>query len=159
MSNSSIEHVTPNNSNPNCSTHYHNLVVVCKDSEKDSVGRKHCDKERGNKLLAPLIFYKEAQVTKLNAHGFLDAEREGTIFPLAKDPDSPIHKQVAAFIEILNLNHKFLLDKRKEDWKKLEDAAIGKDDIYWHALFEMLLEDTTQPFRQFLLILVKKKLR
>jgi uncharacterized protein (TIGR02646 family) len=159
VSDSSIEHVTPNSSNPNLSTHYHNLVAVCKDSTKDAAGRKHCDKERGNKLLPPLIFYREAQVTAESFHGFLDAQWTGEVFPRTTDPNNPLHKQVSAFIEVLHLNHTVLVSKRREAMEKLEAEAIDKDQTYWPTVFERILRDRQQPFRQFLLILIKKKLQ
>ncbi len=159
----SIEHVIPKEFNKELSTNYHNLVAVCKDSPKDNESkRKHCDKERGNKLLPPFIFYSSSDVTNTSNSPFFKAYSDGQI--LAKDRISSEDKaQAEAFIEILNLNHTQLKEKRAKDVLNGLIAAFQllphhQRTNYWRVQFDRILLNKTQPFRQFLLIYIGSKI-
>ena len=160
---SSIEHVVPNKQNLNVSTLYHNLVAVCKAPPKDSEGRSHCDKERGDKLLPPLIFYKKAQVTTETDHGFFGADNLGKVFS-RNGLDEQTKKQVDAFIDILNLNHNSLVSKREALWKAIWNLtnklnlSLPQRKSFLQNKFNELLEQKDQPYRQYLTILIKQKL-
>ena len=55
LSNSSIEHIIPKQLNKYLSTAYHNLVAVCRDQQKDQNDRYHCDMEKSNRVIIPVI--------------------------------------------------------------------------------------------------------
>ena len=158
---SSFEHIIPKSFNKDISTNYYNLVLVCKKPLQDINGRTHCDKEREDKLLIPLIFYDNAQVKDNKNHNFLVASHNGQI--RVKESLKPeIENQVQAFIDILNLNHSSLKKQR-------HDSISGILDIFYQipklqknefllAQKRRLMKDTKHPFRQFLLIYLSTKL-
>jgi uncharacterized protein (TIGR02646 family) len=159
----SIEHVIPKEFNKELSTNYHNLVAVCKDSPKDILNnRKHCDKERGNKLLPSFIFYSNSEVTNTKNSPFFKAYYEGLIVP--KDNILLEDKaQAVAFINLLNLNHTQLKEKRAKDvLNGLMDVFLSlpphQRTNYWRVQFNRILLNKTQPFRQFLLIYIGNKI-
>ncbi|MFT5914125.1 MAG: hypothetical protein ACJAWV_000032 [Flammeovirgaceae bacterium] len=170
----SIEHFIPKSFNVNLSTVYHNLLAVCKNSlGKDTANRAHCDVERGNKLLPPIVFYKNAEVTDSNNHAYFDVGSDGVIrvSPSLKkhsfdSSKNQIAQQIQAFIEILNLNHTDLVEKRRDDvLKGIMDAfriikANNKHDArpFLENKRNMLLNDKKAPFRQFLLIYISRQL-
>lgn len=74
LGNSSIEHVIPKSANVHLSTSYHNLVAVCNEPVKDpATGKRHCDKERGDKILPHVIFYADADCTAESVHSYFNA--------------------------------------------------------------------------------------
>jgi uncharacterized protein (TIGR02646 family) len=160
----SIEHVIPKEFNKELSTNYHNLVAVCKDSPKDTLNnRKHCDKERGNKLLPSFIFYSNSEVTNTKNNPFFKAYADGKILP--KDNILPEDKaQADAFINLLNLNHTQLIDRRAKDFLNgLINAyqslpSHQQNNKFWKVQFDRILLNKTQPFRQFLLIYIGTKI-
>jgi len=158
---SSIEHVIPNSQNRNLSTLYHNLVVVCKDPQKDSNGRSHCDMERGNKLLPPLVFYENAQVTSVSDHAFIDASADGSISAKHNLNDST-NSQVQAFVDVLNLNHEKLMRKRNDGWRSITEifahVPIHQRKDFWISQLNSVVRDTGKPYRQYLAIQIRKKL-
>jgi uncharacterized protein (TIGR02646 family) len=163
LQNSSIEHFIPKVENELLSTNYFNLVVVCKDSPFDSATRKkHCDKERESLLIPPLIFYKNAQVTQTKNHSFLNISKtDGEIFPKEKLPNE-IQYQIWSFINILNLNHEVLKNKRKETLNGILELMYqiprNERTIFIKTQNQRVLNDYSIPFRQFILIGLSKEL-
>ncbi len=161
--NSSIEHLIPKEHNLGLSTNYFNLIAVCANSIKDpESGRRHCDKERGSKLLPEVIFYQNATVKKNANHAYFQANADGSIVPKPSLSEQ-IKQQVVAFIEILNLNHPILIqDRRKTFLTGLLNAQKNippqQKQAYWEVQFERIFQDNTHPFRQFLLIFLSKQL-
>lgn len=159
----SIEHVIPKSYNKEVSTNYYNLVVVCKNPIKDPyTGKSHCDKERGNELLSPLIFYNNAQVTRKVNHAWFDVAQDGSVFSKATLKDE-IKKQVDSFIEITNLNHSVLKQKRSKDTLKgILDIFRNIPDYqkrgFWESQFERISSNESHPYRQYLLIYIANKI-
>lgn len=162
---SSIEHVTPKGHNKELSTNYHNLVAVCKSPTKDpETGRLHCDKERGSLMISPIIFYSNSDVTETKNNRYFNVFSDGNIVAKHSLPESE-KKQVEAFIEVLNLNHKTLREKRTKDildgWISAFHSIPRIDprkNLFWKVKFDNLLLNKKQPFRQFLLIYLGNKI-
>ncbi len=165
LSDSSIEHVIPKEHNKELSTCYHNLVAVCKNPVKDfDTGKTHCDKERGSKMISPLIFHSDADVTELKNNKYFVAYSDGSI-EAKKTLSESDKKQAEAFIEVLNLNHTFLKEKRVKDilngWIKAYQSIPVTDhrrNNFWTMKFQNLLLNKNQPFRQFLLIYIGNRI-
>lgn len=163
METASIEHVLPKEFNVERSTSYNNLVAVCKIPLIDPIDKRdHCDKEKGNKVITPLIFLSNCEVTETVNHAYFDVNADGSILPKLRLSNS--HKgQVEAFIDTLNLNHSLLKEIRAKD---LLDDHIQESRqfkglqhrLYWKAQFDIVFKDKRQPYRQFLLIFMAKKL-
>ena len=157
----SIEHVIPKEHNVPFSTHYHNLVAVCKSTSLDNTGKRYCEEMRGSELLPPIIFYANAQVTETKNHTFFTAYRDGAIDVKPKLQDV-ISNQVKSFIDILNLNHSILSKKRKEAL----DGILSVYDLlpnlqkrnYLQVQFNRVLSNPNTPYRQYLLIYLGQKL-
>lgn len=162
VENASIEHVIPKEHNVPYSTNYHNLVAVCKDSNADGNGRRYCEPIRGSELLPPIVFYKDAEVSREKNNAYFKANRDGTISPKPNCLESK-KKQVEAFIEILNLNHSSLVKNRKNaldgilgPWYVISDNRQKQN--YLRTQFDRVLNFEQIPFRQFLLIYLGEKL-
>jgi uncharacterized protein (TIGR02646 family) len=161
----SIEHFVPKSKNVNLSTSYHNLVAVCKDSPLDSKKRKHCDKDRKDQLLTPIIFYNDACVSNATNHAYFTID--GNLLLSAKHTlDNHVRTQVQSFIEILNLNHSNLVNMRiKNTLSGIIDGlydyqrATGANGrTYWQMKLNEIINDPAQPYRQFLLIYIAGRL-
>lgn len=157
----SIEHIIPKSHNLELSTNYFNLVAVCKETSIDpNTGRKCCEPERGNTLLPPIIYYQDAQVTEGGNHKYFNVSKNGWIFP-KHDLKPDIKNQVQAFIEILNLNHSQLVSTRKEMLSGILEpfAAIPLHQKKGFLEMKMrnLLRNTSEPFRQYLLIYISTR--
>ena len=163
--NSSIEHVIPKEFNKELSTNYFNLVAVCKTTTKDSETQKyHCDKQKGSTPISPIIFNSNADITLKNNSYFFLAGSDGRIRAKDKLPDE-IRKQVESFIDIVNLNHKQLREKRTKD---ILDGLISvfqnlpkenhQKSTYWQVQFDRIYKNKSHPFRQFFLIYISTKL-
>lgn len=162
-STSSIEHVIPKEFNLELSTNYFNLVAVCKTSPKDPVdGRVHCDKHKLSKIISPLLFVSNACVELTANHNYFLSQADGSIVP--KHSLNLEDKKLAEiFIELSNLNHSNLKQRRAKDHldKILEVAAtIPKPQhrSFWERQFIRIFNDPTAQFRQFLLIFISTKL-
>ncbi len=165
LDNSSIEHVIAKEHNKELSTNYYNLVVVCKTPPKDiHTGKLHCDKERGSKLIPPLIFVSNSDVNHSKNNAYFDAYADGTI--VAKPNLEDVHKkQAEVFIDVLNLNHQNLKDKRAKDvlgglitaYSSISKYQKDKNS-FWQIQFDRILKNQKYPFRQFLLIYIAKRL-
>jgi uncharacterized protein (TIGR02646 family) len=159
----SIEHFIPKSKNVNLSTNYHNLIAVCADSPKDIYGRKHCDKIRDNKLLAPIIYYNDSQVSSIRNNPYFTVYQDGTITSKQTSKDENTKRQVDAFIDILNLNHENLKSKRsQETLKPIMDIYLKlpnrEKNAFLSNRFNQILADPTQPYRQYLLIYIASRL-
>jgi uncharacterized protein (TIGR02646 family) len=160
---SSIEHVIPKELNIELSTVYSNLVAVCKSPLADpSTGRLHCDKEKSNKLIFPLIFVSVANVNLIANNKYFTAQADGSIVPKL-NLNAEDKKLVEVYIEVLNLNHSLLMAKRSKDvLNKILDVfrVIPKPQrrSFWERQFTRILGDPSQPFRQFLLIYISNQL-
>jgi len=154
---STIEHVIPNSLNEYFSTSYHNLVAVC-------TTREYCEKVRGNLLLPPIIFYSDLSCPDGANFNYFIAEEDGSISILShgKDINWNLWMQLRAFIDILNLNNDNLVLKRQEILTRWRLSISGKpysqQKAFWKAEFDVILNKPGQPFRQFLLIYLKKKM-
>ena len=114
----SIEHVIPKEHNVPFSTLYHNLVAVCKSTSLDNItGKRYCEVMRGSQLLPALVFYGDAQVTTTKNHSYFTAYQDGYVNVKPRLQLS-IANQASAFIDILNLNHSKLVEKRKMNWQE-----------------------------------------
>lgn len=154
----SIEHIIPKSHNLELSTNYFNLVAVCKETSIDpNTGRKCCEPERGNRLLPPIFYYQDAQVTQNSNHRYFVVYQDGTIAP-KHDLKPEIKNQVQAFIEILNLNHSNLSEQRSDMLKGILDVFVLLDkkekNNFLQAQMNRLLHNTSEPFRQYLLIYI-----
>ncbi|MBS1685087.1 MAG: TIGR02646 family protein [Bacteroidetes bacterium] len=163
METSSIEHVIPKSKNVKSSTLYHNLIAVCKDSIKDSSGKKHCDKEREDQLLPAIVFHNDANVSTQNSNAYFKVYGDGQIVVNYDLKDEHLVAQIKAFIEILNLNHENLVAKRsKEMLAPILDAfqRVSKNQrkTFWENKFNVILQTPSYPFRQYLLIYIANKL-
>lgn len=164
INDSSIEHVTPKEHNKELSTSYFNLVAVChKNQVKDhSTGRFHCDRDRGSKLISPIIFYSESQSASHRLNPFFRAYSNGEIIAKEDLPIS-IKNQVEAFIDTLNLNHYELKENRaKGVIRGLTDAysssTTSHKKIFWKAQYDRVLNNHNHPFREFLLVYIGPKI-
>lgn len=163
--NSSIEHIIPKEFNKELSTNYFNLVAVCKTTPKDSETQKyHCDKQKGSVLISPIIFNSNSDVTKKSNSHFFRTGSDGQIRAKENLSDE-VKKQVESFIDIVNLNHKQLREKRTKDvLDGLINAyhAIPKTNHqkcnYWEVQFDRIYKNNYYPFRQFLLIYISTRL-
>ena len=166
VDNSSIEHVTPKEHNKELSTSYHNLVAVCnKNQIRDNVTQRfHCDRNRGSELVTPIIFYSNSKSTIDNINSFFTAYSNGEI--IAKQTlESNVKNQVEAFINLLNLNHNTLKEKRAKDTlngltKAYAGLAKGSNQKrnFWGLQYNRILQDQRQPFREYLLIYIGSKI-
>ena len=163
METASIEHVLPKEFNVEGSTNYTNLVAVCKIPLIDPIDKRdHCDKVKGNMVITPLIFLSNCEVTETINHAYFDVDVDGSI--LAKPRLSSNHKgQVEAFIDTLNLNHSLLKQIRANYvlacYVRASRQLKGPQQRqYWKAQFDIVFKDKRQPYRQFLLIFMAKKL-
>ncbi len=156
---SSIEHVVPKSSNVPYSTVYQNLVAICVNPPKDPATKKsHCGDLRGDDLLTPILFHKEAQFTIASGHPYFEVENDGSIAAQCNLKD-PIKKQVEAFIEILNLNISTLKKDRVVAYDKLvKNIPPTELENFLKRQIEIILGDLKRPFRQFLLLFITKKL-
>jgi uncharacterized protein (TIGR02646 family) len=158
----SIEHVTPKEHNKELSTNYFNLVAVCKKQQiPDPATKKlHCDSTRGSELLPPLIFYANAKSTVNNLNKYFRAYSTGEV--VAKhNLDMNTRSQVEAFIELLNLNHSVLKNKRAKD--VLTGISIAANSVadkhrYWRVQYNRILLDLSHPFREYLLVYIGPKI-
>jgi uncharacterized protein (TIGR02646 family) len=158
----SIEHVTPKEHNKELSTNYFNLVAVCKKNQvKDpQTGLLHCDSTRGSKLLPEIVFYANAISTQNNLNKYFNAYSTGDV--IAKhNLDLHTKMQIDAFIELLNLNHSVLKNKRAKDI--LNGIAIAANSVadkhrFWRAQYNRILNDLGHPFREFLLVYIGPKI-
>lgn len=163
IDNSSIEHVIPKELNKALSTAYSNLVVVCLTQEKDSEGRLHCDKEKGNKIILPLIFLSNSTVTNSQNNRYFEAHADGSICAKPTLPDVE-KKQIDSFIYILNLNHYVLKKNRTKDFldSLIVTSRILHDNVqrrrYWKKQYERIAPQKNHPHRQFLLIYINQQL-
>lgn len=162
-SNSSIEHVVPKELNVELSTNYHNLVAVCKTQLKDpGTGRMHCDDEKGSKVITPFIFFFDSEATQQKNNQYFKADSNGKIEP-KKGLSEELTKQVEAFIEVVNLNHSVLMQKRSKDifgglldiYRSLPTWQKG---TFWKEQYQRILKNPKQPFRQYLLIVIGTKI-
>jgi uncharacterized protein (TIGR02646 family) len=167
-SNSSIEHIIPKAFNKELSTSYFNLVAVCEDSIKDpETNRKHCDKERGSKLIPPLILYSNLNQQEKKANDFFEGHFNGKIS--AKETlKSDVKSQVQSFIDIINSNHHLLMSERRKmieglvfaldkEFKRRNFRQSEKHDKYGE-LYNKIAQDPSYIFRGFLLSVIGKKL-
>lgn len=163
LDNSSIEHVIPKELNKALSTAYSNLVAVCRTQEKDEAGRLHCDKEKGNKLIVPLIFLANSIVTESQTNRYIEAHVDGSICARHTLPAAE-KNQINSFIDILNLNHYVLKKNRTEDLldslitvaRTLPDKAYRRR--YWKKQYDRITPQKNHPHRQFLLIYISQQL-
>jgi uncharacterized protein (TIGR02646 family) len=160
--NTSIEHVIPKSQNQEQSTQYHNLVAVCKTPQSDPADphRYHCDKERGNKLLPPIIFYSDATCNYLRNNSYFVSRSDGTILPKETLPP-PIYEQVKAFISILNLNHTLLKNSRNSILQPILMGAAkagNNRQNYFLVQFDRINNNPSHPFRLFILSYLLNKL-
>ncbi|TAF73984.1 MAG: TIGR02646 family protein [Bacteroidetes bacterium] len=162
IDNSSIEHVIPKSLNLELSTNYHNLVAVCKNQIKDENGRLHCDKEKGSLPIVPYIFYSNSDVNIGVNNNYFRASNDGSI--ITKDNKNEIeYFQIKSFVDILNLNHTTLKNKRKSAiftltsvYKKLSEH---QKNVFWITKLNTFLANKSNPYRQFLLIYCQSKRR
>lgn len=160
---SSIEHITPKSQSVDLSTNYHNLVVVCKNPLSDpDTNKKHCDKERGNLLLSSIVFYSDSDCTATASNRFFSAYSDGK---LDVNHNLPEHekRQVLAFIEILNLNHPLLRNKRAKGYIRTFTQSFSTiPKLHRRAFmiseYRRILFDKKLPYRQFILIYLARKL-
>lgn len=159
----SLEHVLPKVHNIAQSTSYFNLVAVCKNTQiNDSDNRKHCDATRGSMLLPPIIFYANAESTEQRLNKYFQAYADGGIIA-NPNLDDATKKQVDAFIEILNLNHTVIKNKRAKDFLNgfvQAQVALNKADRsrFWKAKYNSILKNRSHPFREYLLLFIGKKI-
>lgn len=163
LSNSSIEHVIPKDFNKSLSTNYTNLVAVCKQQDMDSKRRYHCDKEKGNKIIVPLIFLSNSAPSETTASYYFKANSNGEISP--KDSLDEFSKaQVNSFIEILNLNHENLTQNRTKDVLNIHIVNAAKLEskkergAYWKHWYGIFLNNHSLPHRIFMLIYAGQKI-
>jgi len=161
--NASIEHVVPKEKNLELSTNYHNLVAVCKSQVKDIyTGKMHCDKEKANQLITPFIFTNDSDVTAARNNSYFAAYSDGTISAKPK-LTVEIGNEADSFINILNLNHITLKQRRTKDVLNglIEASTVVPNHqkrIFWKLQFEKILLNKKQPYRQYLLIYIANKL-
>lgn len=149
IDNASIEHVTPKEHNEELSTSYFNLVAVCnKNQVKDPLtGKFHCDRIRGSELIPPIIFYSNSKSVENNINQYFTAYADGEI--VAKPSLAiNIRNQVEAFVNILNLNHSILKEKRAKDvLRGLTDAYLSlaseshEKSIFWKVQYNRILNN------------------
>lgn len=163
---SSIEHLIAKFYNKELSTNYHNLVAVCRDSVAIA-GRKHCDKERLDLLIAPIVLYENVSVrinsfSPIQGHNshFFRVSEDGSIRP-RPDKHAAEYYQIYEFINILNLNHDNLLSQRRKILRNI--LRIAPSDprhkrIFFESEFNRIHRSRSEPFRQFLLIYFAEKL-
>ncbi|TFF39142.1 retron system putative HNH endonuclease [Mucilaginibacter psychrotolerans] len=159
----SIEHVIPKEYNVELSTNYYNLVAVCKSPLKDPItSRLHCDKEKQSRIIIPLIFISNNSANIDRNNSWFDARSDGSIVP--KHNASAEHfKQTEAFIETLNLNHLLLREARAKDAldpiiQVSSQIPINERANFWKSRYSRILVNPRQPFRQFMLIYIGKKI-
>jgi uncharacterized protein (TIGR02646 family) len=161
---SSIEHVISKAYNKELSTSYHNLVAVCnKNQVKDLVTDKfHCDRNRGSRLIAPIIFYSNAMSNSDRVNAFFVAYADGQIVA-NPNLDSELKPQVEGFVNILNLNHQILINRRSKD--ALNGIISGFRAIpkcqrqnFLEVQYNRILHNPKHPFREYLLIYIGRKL-
>lgn len=158
----SIEHLIPKSENVSMSTDYYNLVAVCQSPPDDpeNPGHRHCDKERGNCLLPPLILHRTSSSEPQRNHAYFMVQVDGTILP--KDNlQPPVKAQVEAFIQILNLNHSLLKAARKSILQPILSGARSAGNnrrAYFNLQFQRVYKDPQHPFRSFILIYLLTKL-
>lgn len=166
IDNSSIEHVTPKEHNKEVSTSYFNLVAVCNKSQvKDSsTGKFHCDRVRGSELIPPVIFYSNSESNTDRLNALFRGYASGEIIANANLSIS-IKNQVEAFIDILNLNHSILKEKRAKDTLNGLTAAYSylakgshQRSIFWRVQYDRILKNRYHPFREFLLVFIGPKI-
>ena len=163
--NASIEHVAPKEHNRELSTSYFNLVAVCKKQQipdpKDN--KLHCDSTRGSKLLPLIIFYANAQSTSDSLNKYFDSYSDGSIIA-KRNLDQPTKNQVESFIEILNLNHSTLKNKRAKDTLNGIISAShsfhnpAAKNRFWRAQYHRILNHVSHPFREYLLVYIGSKI-
>lgn len=158
----SIEHVIPKEYNLELSTSYFNLVAVCKETPKDWYGNDHCDKHKQSKMIAPLIFASASNVTELFNHRYFTANFDGSIHVKASATDED-KKLASVFIDVLNLNHNLLKDKRKREaidplFDAMNSLDAGEKRNFLKHQFQKILLNKERPFRMFLLIYIAGKI-
>ncbi|MEN9523696.1 MAG: hypothetical protein RL065_2073 [Bacteroidota bacterium] len=160
LESSTIEHVIPKEFNKDLSTDYHNLVAVCIPKGKDENGKYHCDKSKLSQKILPIIFFSDALVTQQSNSIYFMCYPDGSVIAKSNN-DINLKKQVEAFIEILNLNHKDLIKKRKDAWVALTDIYQAvpqyQREKFWKNQFENILINQSKEYRQFLLIYLGSK--
>lgn len=166
LENSSIEHLLPKEFNVALSTSYFNLVAVCnKNQVKDKITKKfHCDRSRGSTPIIELIHYSNAESTSTRTNAFFGALSNGEI--IAKKNLKPVVKnQVQSFIEVLNLNHSILMEKRAKDTLRglisaynILDRTSPQRETFWRIQYERILKNRSHPFREYLLIYIGSKI-
>jgi uncharacterized protein (TIGR02646 family) len=158
----SIEHITPKEHNKELSTNYFNLVAVCKKQQvADPLTNKlHCDSTKGSELLSPLVFYANAKSTGTRLNNYFIAYSSGEV--VAKNNlETHTKSQVEAFIEILNLNHSILKNKRAKDVLNgisLAANTVADKHRFWRAQYNRILNNLSHPFREYLLIYIGPKI-
>lgn len=163
LENSSIEHIIPKTFNQELSTNYHNLVAVCRQPVVDESGRSHCDKERGNSILTPLILHTSMATSLKRNHAYFKATASGELLP-NENLDEATKVQVKSFIEVLNLNHTSLKTARKNRLDALLVVTRAKGikgaelKLFWDQTFNYYYQRENEPYRQFLLIYLSTKL-
>lgn len=162
LENSSIEHVIPKEHNKELSTNYYNLVAVCKTQLNDpSTGRFHCDKEKGSRIISPIVFMSDADASADKSNKYFTAHADGSIVS-KHNLDGNTKKQVDAFIDTLNLNHEILRGKIKDVLDGLisaySDINNHQKKSYWEIIYTRILQNKKQPFRQFLLAYIGPKI-
>ncbi len=157
ISTASIEHIVPKSQNKALSTNYYNLVAVCKNPPVDPLNNKrHCDKERGNKLLVNIIMLQDCQVTKTKNHSYFAANSDGSLstkHSIIQELSDPID----AFLNILNINHHSILkNNRAQLLHKIiepsKNMSHSEKSRYYRAQFHRILNDKRIEYRQYLLI-------
>ncbi len=161
--NASIEHLIPKEHNKELSTNYHNLVAVCKSQFKDiHTNKLHCDKEKANHLITAFIFTADSDVTDSKNNAYFAALSNGTITPKPTLIGN-MKAEVDAFIEILNLNHSALKQRRAKDVlngiiEAYRCVPTHQKKIFWKIQFQRILHNKNQPYRQYLLIYIGNKI-
>lgn len=162
IDNSSIEHVIPKSLNLELSTNYHNLVAVCQNQIKDENERLHCDKEKGSLPILPYIFYSNSDVNIEMNNSYFRASNDGSIIAKANIKENE-YFQIRSFIDILNLNHTILLQKRKSAIYAMttvfKNLSKNQKKVFWKSKLNTFVANKSNPYRQFLLIYCQSKLR
>ncbi len=115
-----------------------------------------------SKIIVPFIFVSDSEVSPTKNNSYFAVGADGFIRP--KDNLDHEHNiQVEAFINILNLNHIILKEKRVKDvLDGIIDASRSvptpQKNTYWKNQFRRISANKSQPFRQFLLIFILGKL-
>lgn len=160
----SIEHIIPKSLNKELSTNYYNLVAVCRKPHVDESGKLSCDKSRRNEIMTPLVLHSDFQVLKDRNHAYLQAGSDGSV--IAKERTSKETKaQVDAFLTLTNVGEHSLLKIERTNLliaidKNIRLLRLTKEKVneYYQVEFDKIISNNQQPHRQFLLMILSKKL-